>query len=199
MGRLYVLIFLGVMIFANAVQAAEQFPARPINYIVATEAGSDGDILARPICQKVSAILGQPLVVVNKPGAGGSIGYREIYNSKPNGHTIGIGFVTIVTNKLLGILPYDHEAFTVLGAYATYVPIIVASTKTQRPFKTMEEVIKFARANPARLLSPRVVWGKRGGLLRWPFKQEQISNSMSSLKRGRGLFRLPRLPEGMQT
>ena len=62
----------------NGAFAAESFPVKPITFIIPLEAGSDGDILARPLCQKVSAILGQPVLIVNKPGAGSSIGYREI-------------------------------------------------------------------------------------------------------------------------
>lgn len=148
MRRSCVPILLGVMIFGNVAWAAERFPVKPITYIVAAEAGSDADVLVRPLCQRVSAILGQPVMVVNKPGGGHTIAYREIHDAKPDGYTIGGGYVTITANKLQGLLPYDHEAFTVLGAFATYIPSIFGSAKTQRPFKTMEEVIKFAKAHP---------------------------------------------------
>jgi tripartite-type tricarboxylate transporter receptor subunit TctC len=148
MRRFYVLILMSVMIFGSGAQAADQFPVKPITYIVAAEAGSDADVLVRPLCQRVSALLGQPIVIVNKPGGAHTIAYREIHDAKPDGYTIGGGYVTITANKLQGLLPYDHEGFTVLGAFATYIPIIVGSTKTQRAFKTIEEVIKFAKANP---------------------------------------------------
>jgi len=144
-------LLLGISSFGAGIEAAEQYPVKPITFIVPLEAGSDGDVLARPIVQKVSAILGQPIMVVNKPGAGSSIGYREIHDSKPDGYTIGWAAATIVSNKLQGILPYDHADFTVIGTYATYIPIIVASTKTKRPFKTMEEVMAFAKANPGEI------------------------------------------------
>jgi len=140
-----------VFILGSKTQAAEQYPVKPITFIVPLEAGSDGDVLARPIVQKVSSILGQPIMVVNKPGAGSSIGYREIHDAKPDGYTIGWAAATIVSNKMQGILPYDHESFTVIGTYATYIPIIVASTKTQRPFKTIEEVFAFAKSNPGEI------------------------------------------------
>ena len=140
------LVFLGD--WGKTTRALEPYPVRPITFIVPVEAGSDGDILARPISQKVSALLGQPIVVVNKPGAGSTIGYREVHDSKADGYTIGVSFATIVSNKLQGILPYDYRDFTILGTYATYIPIIVASTKTQRPFRTIEEVISFAKSHP---------------------------------------------------
>jgi len=156
MKRLFVvmislLLISGVFSLGTRVEAAEQYPVKPITFIVPLEAGSDGDVLARPLLQKVSAILGQPIMVVNKPGAGSSIGYREIHDSKPDGYTIGWAAATIVSNKMQGILPYDHESFTVIGTYATYVPIILASTKTKRPFKTIEEVFSFAKSNPGEI------------------------------------------------
>jgi tripartite-type tricarboxylate transporter receptor subunit TctC len=151
--KLFGLIVIGVFLLmgsfnANSGHAAEQYPVKPINFIIPNEAGADADVLARPLVQRVSTILGKPIVVVNKPGAGSSIGFREVYGSKPDGYTIGMGHATIIINKLAGILPYDHNAFTVLGTYATFIPIIVASTKTQRPFKAMEEAISFAKSHP---------------------------------------------------
>ena len=135
----------------DKIQAAEKYPVKPVTFIVATEAGSDGDVICRPLVQRVSAIIGQPVVVVNKPGAGSTIGYRELHDSKPDGYTIGWGSATIITNKLQGISPYDYRDFTMLGAFATYFPIIVSSTKTKRPFNTIEEVISFGKAHPGEL------------------------------------------------
>jgi len=128
--------------------AAETYPVKPINFIVPNEAGADADVLARPLCQRVAALLGKPMVIVNKPGGGSSIGMREVHDAKPDGYTIGMAHATILINKLLGNLPYDHAGFTVLGSYATFIPIIVSSTKTRRPFKTLQEVVTFAKANP---------------------------------------------------
>lgn len=142
------LLVLGVVNLSSRVQAAEKYPVKPITLVVPLEAGSDGDVLARPLAQKVSAILGQPIMVVNKPGAGSSIGYREVHDAKPDGYTLGIAVATIVTNKLQGIMPYDHRDFTVIGTYATYIPIVVGSAKTKRPFNTMAEALSFAKANP---------------------------------------------------
>jgi putative tricarboxylic transport membrane protein len=141
----------GVFGLGSGIEAAEKYPVKPINFIVAVEAGADGDVICRPIVQRVSQMLGQPLVVVNKPGGGSSIGYREIHLAKPDGYTIGWASATIITNKLQGVSPFDYHDFTQLGTMATYYPIIVASNKTQRPFKTIQEVIAFAKANPGEL------------------------------------------------
>ncbi|MEW6334426.1 MAG: tripartite tricarboxylate transporter substrate binding protein [Thermodesulfobacteriota bacterium] len=144
LGVLLCIAFFG----SGLVHAADKYPVKPIECILGVEAGADGDVIARPILQKVSEILGQPIMVVNKPGAGSSIAYRAIHDAKPDGYTFGWGSATIITNKLQGILPYDYHAFTQLGAFTTFFPIIVASTKGPRQFKTIQEVIAFGKANP---------------------------------------------------
>jgi putative tricarboxylic transport membrane protein len=131
--------------------AAEKFPVKPMEFIVPLEAGSDGDVIARPVMQKVSQILGQPVMIVNKPGAGSSIGYREVHRAKPDGYTTGWGSATLISNKLQGISPLDYRDFTMLGTFATYFPVIVASTKTKRPFTTIQEVISYGKAHPGEI------------------------------------------------
>jgi tripartite-type tricarboxylate transporter receptor subunit TctC len=133
------------------VHAAEKYPVKPITCIVGVEAGADGDVLVRPIMQSVSKMLGQPIVIVNKPGGGSSIAYREIHAARPDGYTIGWGSATIITNKLQGVSPLDYHDFTHLGGYATFFPIVIASTKTNVRFNTIQEAIAHAKANPGKL------------------------------------------------
>lgn len=135
----------------GAAQAAEKYPVKPIVCIVAVEAGADGDVLVRPVMQRVSKMLGQPIMIVNKPGGGSSIGYREIHGAKPDGYTIGWGSATIITNKLQGVSPLDYHDFTQLGAYATFFPIVIGSTKSKIQFNTIQEAIAHAKANPGKV------------------------------------------------
>jgi tripartite-type tricarboxylate transporter receptor subunit TctC len=132
----------------NGVEAADVYPSKPIFFFVPNEAGASADIFSRQLMQKASAMLGQPIVVVNKPGAGSTIGYRELYGSKPDGYTFGQASGTIITNKLQGLMPYDYHDFTMLGIYLNWVPAVVASTKTKRPFNTFAEVLAFGKAHP---------------------------------------------------
>jgi tripartite-type tricarboxylate transporter receptor subunit TctC len=132
----------------NCGAAGENYPLKPITVIIPMEAGSDADILWRPMLQKVSVILGKPVIAVNKPGAGHSLGYREVYGANPDGYTLGATSVSIVLNKLLGLLRYDHRDFTLLGKFSASYPIIIGSTKTQRPFGTIQEVFSFAKLHP---------------------------------------------------
>ena len=116
--------------------AAEKYPVKPITAIVAVEAGADGDVLVRPIYQRMSKMLGQPILVVNKPGGGSTIGW---------------GSATIITNKLQGVSPLDHHDFTQLGAYATYFPIVIGSTKSKLQFDTIKDAISYAKTNPGKV------------------------------------------------
>ena len=143
-----VLAFLLVLGIILPAWAAERYPVKPINFIVPLEAGADGDLVARPLVEKASPVLGQPVVVVNKPGAGSTMGYYQTHDAKPDGYTIGLGTVTLVTSKLQGLFPYDYNDFSLMATFYRWPPIIVASTRSKRPFKTMGEVLSYAKSHP---------------------------------------------------
>jgi tripartite-type tricarboxylate transporter receptor subunit TctC len=151
-----------LMVAGIAGIAAAEYPERPINCIVPVEAGADVDIMNRKFLEKASRFLGKPIIVVNKPGAGQTIGYRETYQAKPDGYTICSFAGSIVAVKLLGLLPYDHHDFTPICLLAYAPPIIISSTKTERPFNTFEEVISFGKANPGKI---RLLTSAAGGSL----------------------------------
>jgi len=132
-------------------QAAENYPVKPIVCIVALEAGADGDTLVRPLMKRVSEILGQPIMIVNKAGGGSSLGYRELHGAKPDGYTIGWGSSTLITNKLQGVSPLDYHDFTQLGGFANNFPIVIASTKSKIQFSTIQEAIAYAKAHPGQI------------------------------------------------
>lgn len=152
-------------------QAAEKYPSKPISFIVALEAGSGGDTGMRVFCKRLEPLLGQPVVVVNKPGAGSSIGYRAIREAKPDGYTIGNGMLTLITNKLQGLLPYDYHEYTIMGAIQGPIPLIISATKGKRNFKTLKEVIEFAKAHPGDI---SVAAGGKGQSL-WIYAHEFMS------------------------
>jgi tripartite-type tricarboxylate transporter receptor subunit TctC len=138
----------GVLGWEMETRAAEKYPVKPVTFVVPLEAGSGGDLTTRQLIEKGSAALGQPIMVVNKPGAASTIGYYQIHDAKPDGYTIGLGTATLVTNKLQGLFPYDYRDFTLIGTYYCWSSIVVASTKTKRPFKTIEEAVSFAKSHP---------------------------------------------------
>ena len=128
--------------------AAVPYPVKPINLIIPVEAGSDADIMTRPLAQKASAVLGKPIMIVNKPGAGSTIGYREIHGSKPDGDTIGMATIALVSSKVQGLMPMDYHDFSLIGTFYKMYANLYGSMKTKRPFQTVQEMISFARANP---------------------------------------------------
>src|SRR5262249_20886882 len=90
------------------VTRAQTYPTRPITIIVPYPAGGTNDVLPRIIAEKMRASLGQPLVIENVSGAGGSIGVGRVARAKPDGYTLGIGSVqTHVLNGAVYRLDYD--------------------------------------------------------------------------------------------
>lgn len=149
---LAILFSLTVCFVPAPAPAAEKYPVKPIIFLVPNEAGSSADMAARVLADKLQAQLGQPVVVTNKPGAGSTIGNRELHDAKPDGYTIGMSTATIFMNKLQGLLPYDHNDYTVLGSYLNWAPAVMASTKTKRPFNTIQEVFSAAKAKPDEII-----------------------------------------------
>ena len=148
--RLLAVVFfpMAILFHAGISGGAENYPVKLITCIIPNEAGGDADTLARPLMQMVSQKLGKPIMIVNKPGAGSSIGYREILASRADGYTIGTATGSIVTNKIQGIMANDFQDFTLIGTYATYIPFLIASTKNKHPYTSVEEVISVAKAKP---------------------------------------------------
>ena len=97
--------------FIGLARAQANYPSKPINLIVPYGAGGSADSRSRQLAQKMSLILKQPIVVDNKPGAGGNIGTEFVARSAPDGYTIGMGnFAPMAVNKtLFGNLRYDPE------------------------------------------------------------------------------------------
>ncbi len=138
--------------FGPASGAAQgEFPTKRIVCIVPSEAGGDGDVTCRKMLEMVSTRIGQSFVVVNKPGAGGSPGYRDLHASKPDGYTIGYAYPTLFINKMMGLMPWDHNGFTILAQHVIHTPMLVSSVKAAHPFKTVKEVVSYGLAHPGEI------------------------------------------------
>jgi tripartite-type tricarboxylate transporter receptor subunit TctC len=131
---------------------AQSYPSKPIKLIVPFPAGGATDILARALSQKLGEKLGQPVVVENRPGAGGTIGSDAAAKATPDGYTL-----LLATSSTHSIgpainpkIPYDaFTDFTPLG-YAATSPNLVLVPMTS-PAKTMREFIDYVRQNPGKL------------------------------------------------
>src|SRR5262245_17007564 len=131
--------------------AAQAFPTRPIKVIVPSGPGGPNDIVARLAVDSLSK-LGQPVIVENRPGAGGALGAREAAKASPDGHTLLVG-----NTATLAVLPatspdagYDPvTAFAPIAKFWDSYQIIVVPPSL--PVKTLPELIASARTNPGRL------------------------------------------------
>ncbi len=134
-----------------AAAQAPAFPARPVTLLVPFPAGGPSDALARAIAQPMGARLGQPVVVENVGGAGGTIGLARVVKSAPDGYTLRFGTIgTHVANvALYKKLPYDPVAdFEPLGLAGTAPMILVA--RANLPANNLQEFVAWLKANPGK-------------------------------------------------
>jgi tripartite-type tricarboxylate transporter receptor subunit TctC len=129
--------------------AQNAYPSKPINFIVPYGAGGGADSRSRQIAQKMSVILKQPIIVDNKPGAGGNIGTEFISRAAPDGYTIGMGnFAPMAVNKtLFGNLRYDPESDITPIVLIEKGPLILV-VNPNSPYKTVQEIVAAAKAKP---------------------------------------------------
>ena len=142
-----------------------KFPSRPISFIVPLPAGSGPELASRLIAKEAEKFLGQPIVIINKPGASQTIGISAIASSKPDGYTIGFAghtgtFVIPLTEKV----PYhpvkDLKQILQYGQMNVGVTV-----KADSPFKGFEDVIAYARQNPKKLTYGSAGTGSLGYLV----------------------------------
>ena len=139
-------------LFSSASFAQANYPNKPINFIVPYGAGGGADSRSRQIAQKMSVILKQPIIVDNKPGAGGNIGTEYIARAAPDGYTIGMGnFAPLAVNKtLFGNLKYDPETDLTPIVLIEKGPLVLVVNPTS-PYKTVQDIVAAAKAKPGEL------------------------------------------------
>ena len=145
---LIVTSILGIFHSVNA-QAQDSYPNKPINFIVPYAAGGGADSRSRQIAQKMSVILKQPIIVDNKPGAGGNIGTEMIARAAPDGYTIGMGnFAPMAVNKTLFTnLRYDPENDVTPIMLIEKGPLVLVVNPSS-PYKNLQDIINAAKAKP---------------------------------------------------
>lgn len=147
MHRLLAAVLASVLTLVAA--AAQTYPDRPINLIVQAPAGGPTDIAGRILAGIAEKIVGQPIVVVNKVGAGGQVGWTELSRSKPDGYTIG--FIAPPTTNTVILNPERQAIFD----ERSFVPIVnhvvdpgVVWVRADAPYKTFADLIEAAKRAP---------------------------------------------------
>ena len=142
----------GALALAPFAAQAQAFPSKALTIVVPFSAGGTTDILARVVGQFMSKDLGQPVVIDNRPGAGGNIGAQMVARAAPDGYTLLMGTVgTHAINQSL----YKKLAFDPIKDFApvtrvALVPNLLVAHPSQ-PFKTVKELVAYAKANPGKV------------------------------------------------
>jgi tripartite-type tricarboxylate transporter receptor subunit TctC len=145
------LLALCVLSLAPMLVAAQNFPSRPIKLVVPLAAAGTGDTLARAVGEEMAKILGQPLVVENRPGAGGLVGTELAAAAQPDGHTLLVVSPALVINPALyAKVTYDPlKSFEPVTLMANTHQLIVAHPSV--PAGNIRELIAYAKKNPGKL------------------------------------------------
>ena len=144
------LLFMPILYVTNAV--AQEWPNKPIRWIVPFPPGGAMDVMARALAEKSSKSLGQAVVIENKPGAGGNIGADFVARSDADGYTMMITSIGMATNKFLyPKLSYDPVKDFAPVSLIAIVPNVLVTNATQPNVKTVSDVIANAKAQPGKL------------------------------------------------
>lgn len=146
-----ILTVLAATFIAGGALAQTAWPSKPIRMIVPFTAGSVTDIVGRTVAESMGKSLGQPVIIENKPGAGGTIGAAQVAKSDPDGHTILVHSSGHALNPALyPSLPYDTvKDLTGVTPLAAVPNVLVVSPS--RGWKSVADVIAAARAKPGQL------------------------------------------------
>jgi len=149
--RSLALLFSIALNFCAGAAQAETYPSRPITLLVPAAAGGGNDTVSRVVAEKMGKLLGQQIVIENRPGAGGSLAARQVARSEPDGYTIGIGnpAVLAIAPAMLPNVGYDPvKDFAPVGMIAASPHIILINNFI--PAKTLTEFIALAKAEPGK-------------------------------------------------
>ena len=145
------ILFVACLVMSLTQVNAQTFPAGPVKLVVPLTPGSGADTAARIIAKYLTKAWQQPVVVENKPGAGGLIGTAAVVNAEANGQTLLFQSVTFATNPATyKKLPYDVSKPPVNVSYLGDTPYVLV-TSPDGPYKSIKDIINAARAKPGEI------------------------------------------------
>src|SRR5688572_17731813 len=163
---------LAAVLFAATLAHAQSWPAKPVRFVVPFAPGGTTDILARLVGQHLGDALGQPFAIENRAGAGGNIGAAEVARAAPDGYTILMGTpgTQAINQFIYTKMPYDTvKDFAPVSLVARVPNVLVAHPSLG--FKSLQDLIAYARANPNKLNSASPGAGTTGHLSLELFKK----------------------------
>ena len=149
--------------------AAQAFPSKTIRIVVPFGPGGVADITARVVAPKLSEALGQPVVVENKPSAGGIVAGREVAGAAPDGHALLlINNGTAVSQALFKSLPYEPAKFEMISTIGFFPLVILTDPKS--PLKGVQDVVAESKRNPGKMNAGTIGVGSTQNLAAQLFK-----------------------------
>jgi tripartite-type tricarboxylate transporter receptor subunit TctC len=140
-----------VLLLAASAATAEDWPTRPIRVISPFPAGSASDTVSRVVLDSVSQLVGQPMVIETKPGAGGIVGFADVAKADPDGYTLVTSSTSLGTGAVLHRhLPYDPVKDLVPVVMFGVQPNVLVASK-ESGFKTVADLVAAAKAKPGAL------------------------------------------------
>src|SRR5574343_1279189 len=128
---------------------AQSFPARPIKLICPWPAGGSSDMVMRALAESASKVLGQQVIIENKPGASGMLGPNELVKAAPDGYTLSQTTIGVARLPHMQKMQFDPlRDFTYIACLTGYTFGIVV--KADSPFKTVKDLVDYAKANPGK-------------------------------------------------
>jgi tripartite-type tricarboxylate transporter receptor subunit TctC len=142
------LLCLALAVGALPAAAAQPYPSKPIRVLVGYAPGGAVDAVARTVGQQLSASLGQPVIVENKPGAGTNIAVRALIDSAPDGYTLMLTANALAANMALyHPAPFDAERDVVPVSLVGRVPVVIAANSASE-FTSLAKLVEIAKAHP---------------------------------------------------
>ena len=165
------LVLCAGMVPAPAV-AAESWPNRPIKLVVPFSAAGTADLLARLVADRLGPVLGQPVVVEHRPGAGGIVGQEQVARASPDGYTLVVSSLgSSIISPVFTPVPFDpFRDFTHI-AYLGGQPVALFGNK-ELPFRTLSDLVTYAKARPGALTYATISIGSQTQLLNEQFQAQ---------------------------
>ena len=142
-------LFAGLSLVSSAAVAQANYPNKPIKLIVGFAPGGGSDLIARLVAIKLAPVLGQPVIVENKPGAGSNLAAELALKSPPDGYTLYLSAASYTVNPSFYKLPFDSGVDMTPIALLARGPFIIATNK-DFPAQTLQELVTVAKANPGK-------------------------------------------------
>jgi len=138
------------MMEPKTVTTTSKYPEKPITLIVPYSAGGGLDLIARSLEKRAFTTLGQSLIIINKPGGGGTIGWNELVHATPDGYTIGMSGADLILQSLYDSTKYNYPTALEPIVQITSSPSVMV-VQSEKPWQNVDDLVRYAQQHPRQL------------------------------------------------